>query len=51
MQSSYGFEWQGDNILIARENLLFDVAEYYEAKKLQLKLQLLTPCFYKFAGR
>lgn len=32
VQSSYGFEWQGDNILIARENLLFDVAEYYEAK-------------------
>ena len=32
VQSSYGFEWQGDNILIARENLLFDVAEHYEAK-------------------
>ncbi len=32
VQSSYGFEWQGDNILIARENLLFDVTEHYEAK-------------------
>lgn len=32
VQSSYGFEWQGDNIFIARENLLFDVAEHYEAK-------------------
>lgn len=31
VQSSYGFEWQGDNILIARENLLFDVSEHYEA--------------------
>jgi hypothetical protein len=31
VQSSYGFEWQGDNILIARENLLFDIAEHYEA--------------------
>ena len=31
-QSSYGFEWQGDNILIARENLLFTIAEHYEAK-------------------
>lgn len=30
VQSSYGFEWQGDNILIARENLLFTVAEHYE---------------------
>ena len=32
VQSSYGFEWQGDNILIARENLLFTIAEHYEAK-------------------
>lgn len=32
VQSSYGFEWQGDNILIARENLLFTVAEHYKFK-------------------
>ena len=32
MQSSYGFDWQGDNVLIARENLLFTIAEHYEAK-------------------
>ena len=31
-QNIYGFEWQGDNILIARENLLFTIAEHYEAK-------------------
>jgi len=31
VQSTYGYEWQGDNILLARENILFDVAEYYNA--------------------
>ena len=28
-QSVYGFEWQGDNLLIARENLLFSFIDYY----------------------
>lgn len=32
VQSVYGFDWQGDNILIARENLLFTIEEHYEAK-------------------
>lgn len=32
VQNVYGFDWQGDNVLIARENLLFTIAEYYEAK-------------------
>lgn len=31
-QSSYGYEWQGDNILIARENLLFTLIDYYKDK-------------------
>ncbi len=31
-QSSYGFEWQGDNILIARENLLYTLIDYYKEK-------------------
>ncbi|MBQ9206456.1 MAG: restriction endonuclease subunit M [Treponema sp.] len=31
-QNIYGFEWQGDNLLIARENVLFTIAEHYEAK-------------------
>lgn len=31
-QSSYGYEWQGDNLLIARENLLYTFIDYYEAK-------------------
>lgn len=29
-QSSYGYEWQGDNLLIARENLLYTFIDYYQ---------------------
>jgi hypothetical protein len=31
-QSSYGYEWQGDSLLIARENLLYTFIDYYEDK-------------------
>lgn len=31
-QSIYGYEWQGDSLLIARENLLFTFIDYYKAK-------------------
>lgn len=31
-QSSYGYEWQGDNVLIARENLLYTLIDYHKAK-------------------
>lgn len=31
-RASYGYEWQGDNILLARENLLYTMIDYYEAK-------------------
>jgi hypothetical protein len=29
VQSVYGFDWQGDNVLIARENILFTFEDYY----------------------
>lgn len=32
LQSVYGYEWQGDNLLLARENLLFDFYDYYVDK-------------------
>lgn len=32
VQSVYGFEWAGDNVLLARENLLFTVSDYYKEK-------------------
>jgi len=31
-KSSYGYEWQGDNLLIARENLLYTLIDYYTVK-------------------
>ena len=31
-QNTYGFDWQGDNVLLARENLLFTFIDYYQAK-------------------
>ena len=41
-QNIYGYEWQGDNLLLARENLLFTFIDFYEAKfgKLPLKKSL-----------
>jgi hypothetical protein len=29
-QSCYGYDFQGDNVLLARENLLYSYQEYYE---------------------
>ena len=31
-KSIYGYEWQGDNIVLARENLLYTFVDYYKAK-------------------
>jgi len=30
-KASYGYEWQGDNVLIARENILYTLIDYYRA--------------------
>ena len=41
-KSSYGYEWQGDNLLIARENLLYTFIDFYKDKfnrKPRLSLQ------------
>ena len=32
VKSVYGYEWQGDNVFLARENLLFTFSDYYEDK-------------------
>ena len=31
-QATYGYEWQGDNLLLARENALFTFVDYYSDK-------------------
>lgn len=30
LKSTYGYEWQGDNLLLARENVLFSFIDYYK---------------------
>ena len=37
--STYGFEWQGDNLLLAREALFFTFVEYYKDKFGKLPLE------------
>lgn len=40
LKSSYGYEWQGDNLLIARENVLLTINDFYQyfcSDKLKLK--------------
>lgn len=40
LKSSYGYEWQGDNLLIARENILMTLNDFYDffcSDKLKLK--------------
>jgi len=32
IKSTYGYEWQGDSLLLARENILYDVIDWYEDK-------------------
>lgn len=34
-KASYGFEWSGDSLLLARENLLYTYRDYYFAKWLE----------------
>ncbi len=32
IQNIYGYDWQGDNVLLARENALFTIIEFFEDK-------------------
>ena len=38
-KNTYGYDWQGDNVLLAREALLMSFIEYYEAKFHERPLQ------------
>lgn len=31
-KASYGYEWQGDNVLLARENMLYTLIDFYQDK-------------------
>lgn len=43
IKSIYGFEWQGDNLLIARENILASYIDYYYDFCSQLKIKKPQP--------
>jgi hypothetical protein len=46
LKASYGYEWQGDNLLIARENILLTVEDFYRdfcKNKLKLKSKQYLP--------
>lgn len=45
-KASYGYEWQGDNVLLARENLLYSLIDYYKDK---FKRPPVLPIQEKFA--
>lgn len=32
LRSTYGYEWQGDNLVLARENIFYTLLDYYRAK-------------------
>lgn len=32
LRSIYGYEWQGDNLILARENILFTILDHYREK-------------------
>ena len=42
----YGYEWQGDNLLLARENLLMTFIDYYKAKFGQDKMPKMKSLLY-----
>jgi uncharacterized short protein YbdD (DUF466 family) len=51
MRSTYGFEWQGDNLLLAREALFFTFTEHYieqfgERKFKQNKMRIMPSVAY-----
>jgi hypothetical protein len=57
-KSVYGFEWQGDSLLIARENLLYSFIDYYinrfdcmpEAFKLKEIANIISWNFFQMDG-
>lgn len=45
LKATYGYEWQGDNLLLARENVLFTMLDYYHDKfRKYLDVRYLREC-------
>ncbi len=47
VENIYGYDWQGDNVLLARENILYTVLEYFEDKfKREMSITLMKDFAY-----
>ena len=47
VENIYGYDWQGDNVLLARENILYTVLEYFEDKfKREISITLMKDFAY-----
>lgn len=47
VENIYGYDWQGDNVLLARENILYTVLEYFEDKfKREMSITLMKDLVY-----
>ncbi len=47
VENIYGYDWQGDNVLLARENILYTVLEYFEDKfKREMSITLIKDFAY-----
>ena len=47
VENIYGYDWQGDNVLLARENILYTVLEYFEDKfKREMSITLMKAFAY-----
>lgn len=47
LQAVYGYEWQGDSLLLARENVLYDVIDWFEDR---FKKAISTQMMEEFAN-
>ena len=43
LKSTYGYEWQGDNLLLAREAILFTFIDFYKAFCYKIGMSNVTP--------
>lgn len=43
IKSTYGYEWQGDSLLLAREAILYTFMDYYKEFAIQHKIKTIVP--------
>lgn len=51
LRSTYGYEWQGDSLLLARENILYDIIDWYDDKFNQVMSESMIKNFAEIISR